>query len=302
MEVKTTYGGSNEILMCDEKRFTFEYSGIKYHYVKKYTLPEEAKVLSHGDDRGKIYYYRSETLNYIIKERNLTSEISKANAIKEMYVTKLLSESDVSVPKYYDGFLCGSKAYIFIEFINGIDLITVLNKSKSAKLIERIAYRFCKWIYREISKMHKLGIVHRDIKPENVIIDNKYNLYIIDFEFAYHEDVKCSNIECLCGTMNYLYPKLLSSKYSSLKGEEWKALIRQSDLWSATVTCFVMFSGGLELYESDSRDKIKRYYNMRRLDNYNCIEDEKQIGLFKLIFHSTTIPNVDIILKYVESM
>lgn len=35
-----------------------------------------------------------------------------------------------------------------------------------------------------LSYIHKIGFFHRDLKPENVLIDNDFNIKIIDFGIA----------------------------------------------------------------------------------------------------------------------
>lgn len=56
--------------------------------------------------------------------------------------------------------------------------------------------------------MHKKGFAHRDIKPHNFMLDNKFNIRIMDFGFL--TDVKKESISKVSvGTRAFMAPEVI---------------------------------------------------------------------------------------------
>ena len=81
------------------------------------------------------------------------------------------------------------------------------------------------YIFRQIvdgvAYLHSCGVAHRDIKDENVIIDEGFNIRLIDFGSAdFMEEGKL--FATFCGTMEYCSPEiLLGNKYFGPELEVW---------------------------------------------------------------------------------
>lgn len=78
--------------------------------------------------------------------------------------------------------------------------------------------------------LHKKKCIHRDIKPEN-ILNSMGVLKISDFGWSVHSPSE--KRKTFCGTLDYLPPELVESKYYDNK----------VDLWCLGVLCYEFCSG-----------------------------------------------------------
>lgn len=97
----------------------------------------------------------------------------------------LATLSHPAIPKIYDFFDDGERAYLVMEFINGSDLELLLQKTKELP-VEKLV----DWAIDLCDVLHYLHshepepIVFRDMKPSNVMIDSRGNVRLIDFGIA----------------------------------------------------------------------------------------------------------------------
>jgi serine/threonine protein kinase len=136
----------------------------------------------------------------------------------------LATLSHPAIPKIYDFFDDGERAYLVMEFINGSDLELLLQKTKELP-IDKIV----DWAIDLCDVLHYLHshepepIVFRDMKPSNVMIDSRGNVRLIDFGIAktFVSGVKHTMI----GTEGYSAPE-------QYKGD----VTPQSDIYSLGAT------------------------------------------------------------------
>lgn len=136
----------------------------------------------------------------------------------------LATLSHPAIPKIYDFFDDGERAYLVMEFVNGSDLELLLQKTKELP-VEKIidwAIDLCD-VLQYLHSHEPEPIVFRDMKPSNVMIDSRGNVRLIDFGIAktFVSGVKHTMI----GTEGYSAPE-------QYKGD----VTPQSDIYSLGAT------------------------------------------------------------------
>ncbi|KAJ3189084.1 hypothetical protein HK101_008939 [Irineochytrium annulatum] len=103
------------------------------------------------------------------------------------------------------------------------------------ELMERFTEDQARHVFRQIvsavAYLASLGIVHRDIKDENILIDDHFNVKLIDFgsaTFADHSD------GLFLGTLQYAAPEVFEGRRH--RGPE-------GDVWSLGCCLYIMLTG-----------------------------------------------------------
>ena len=86
-------------------------------------------------------------------------------------------------------------------------------------------------LIKGLCHIHQNGIVHRDLKTENCLIDNSFNLRIIDFGLA-KVSSKRNLQKQITGTMFYMAPEIFESE-----GDD-KVYKEPVDMWAAGIIMF----------------------------------------------------------------
>lgn len=220
---------------------TTQFAGMEGDSRNDQSLKDNAVLLSRykvmgvlgGGGMGTVYQARD--LHFpdayrlvAIKEMQAlaTDPALRASTLKtfqrEANILATLSHS--AIPKIFDFFDDGERAYLVMEYINGSDLELLLQKTRELpvdKIIE--------WAIDLCDVLHYLHshepepIVFRDMKPSNVMIDSRGKVRLIDFGIAktFVSGVKHTMI----GTEGYSAPE-------QYKGD----VTPQSDIYSLGAT------------------------------------------------------------------
>jgi len=96
-------------------------------------------------------------------------------------------------------------AYFTTEFVEGLDLRTLLTSNK--KLPPELALFMLKEVTMGLQAAHRLGIWHRDIKPENILISGQGEVKLGDFGMAGLQNASDVKNEAAVGTISYFSPE-----------------------------------------------------------------------------------------------
>lgn len=89
------------------------------------------------------------------------------------------------VVEIYNFFEANGTGYIVMEYLEGMDVRTILKKSG-----DKQDYEWCRKVILTVlytlREIHKRGVLHRDIAPDNVFVTNEGVVKLIDFGAAKH--------------------------------------------------------------------------------------------------------------------
>ncbi|KAJ1532397.1 hypothetical protein HK096_006998 [Nowakowskiella sp. JEL0078] len=89
-------------------------------------------------------------------------------------------------------------------------------------------------IVNAIAYLHSIGIVHRDIKDENLLIDENFNVKLIDFGSVGLIPQGGKLFDRFLGTLQYASPEIL-------RGEKYKG--PEAEIWALGCCLYIMLTG-----------------------------------------------------------
>jgi len=134
--------------------------------------------------------------------------------------------------------------YIAMEYIQGIDLATLLERSHPVDF--RRLIHITKQVCQALDEAHANGVLHRDLKPENIMIENRRtavdHVKVVDFGIAKLEENNPNSKRqfqtrtgIVCGTPEYMSPE--QARGQKLDG--------RSDLYAVGVMLYQMVTDRL---------------------------------------------------------
>lgn len=147
--------------------------------------------------------------------------------------------------------------FIAIEYLPNGELFDLLMKSEMP-LSEGMILHFAHQLFRSLDFIHSKGISHGDLKLENIMLDEKYNLKLIDFGFARdHQNKKTYMEKFYKGTQGYAAPEVVEGQVSSSP---------TADVFSAGVILFMLMLRHRPFNEATISDNLYKYIVNNRAD------------------------------------
>ena len=132
----------------------------------------------------------------------------------------------------YDVGKAGNVAYMAMEFIEGVELRTMLGEGKPLPVAQSVS--IAAQVAEGLAYAHQHGVVHRDIKPANIMVTPATPVKITDFGIA---RMRASGELTQTGMM------LGSPKYMSPEQVIGKRADHRSDIFSLGVILYEMLVG-----------------------------------------------------------
>ena len=141
-------------------------------------------------------------------ERHFKDEVAALSRIQHSGVVKFIASGETP-----DG-----KPYIAMEYVEGVDLRSLIEPEKGVDDFVRIA-KIIQQLGGAISAAHDMGIYHRDLKPENVLLttptaERGEEVKVIDFGIATVKNTvdEKTRATVLAGSVRYMAPEQLYGK------------------------------------------------------------------------------------------
>ena len=202
-----------------------------------YQIIEE---LSHNVQGGRVTYKAIEIITQtpvIIKQfRFANSDDWNSYKAIEREIKVLQGLNHPGIPKYLNRFDPGDGLCLVQEYINAQPLST--SRSFNPEEIKSIAIQLLEiLVYLQDERIPP--IFHQDIKPENVLVDDKTQVYLIDFGLARISSNTMALSSMMGGTMGFIPPEQIRN----LKPTE------ASDLYSlgATLICLITRTKSIDI-------------------------------------------------------
>jgi serine/threonine protein kinase len=140
--------------------------------------------------------------------------------------------SGQGVPGYVHSRLTGARPYLVTEYVDGLDLRTLLSHRRPGRAD---AAAITVQLLRILGRIHSRGIIHRDVKPSNIMIAKDGRLFLVDFGISLPMDPQATRhtVGRTPGSLGFMAPEILQGERSPGP---------PADLYGAGCTIFLLFA------------------------------------------------------------
>ena len=214
---------------------------------------------------GVVHLGHQPALDRPVVIKTLRRALADDPTLEERFLREARSAAAVhhqNVVAVYDCFTWRGEHYIVQEYVEGVDLSTVL--AVSTRVAPRIAALAALELVRGLEEIHALGIVHRDLKPSNILLSRAGATKIADFGIALGDDGPgLTQTGHAVGTPLYMSPEQLLGERADSR----------SDFFSLGILMYEMLTGRVPFAEGEEeaggslvrRMQGSRYPRLRRL-------------------------------------
>jgi len=152
---------------------------------------------------------------------------------QEIKVANLINHDGIA--KTFGFFESSHHYWLVMEFVEGIELIQLMELRKFGPLYEQDARNISVQIVNALLHAHNNGVAHLDLKLDNILIDSKMKTKIIDWGLSVCENPnRCYK---LCGSLEYVAPEV----FNKVENDPYDAY--QADVFSLGTIFFSLLVG-----------------------------------------------------------
>ena len=187
------------------------------------------------DSNVAIKVVKKSLINNPLRKERLDREIFLFQKFRHPFIAE--SYEVIEDENYY---------YLVMEFIENGMLYNVIYSQKT--LSEFVARHYFEELIIVLEYLHnEEKVAHRDLKCENILIDENFDIRVIDFGLSNIFSETNPRFSDACGTLHYVAPEIL-------RGESYN---ESCDIWSLGVILYAMTVGYLP-FDGDSKQEVSQ--------------------------------------------
>ena len=194
---------------------------------------------------GSVWVAEDDKLHRWVAVKLLGERCASSKSARERFEREAMAIARLRSPHVVQVFDYGTdegQAYMAMELLNGVDLLSWLKQHRGSSLgkVASIVLQ----VARALTAAHRAGIVHRDLKPANIFVVRDHEeetVKVFDFGLAkaFHsvrelEDRTGEGV--LLGTPRYMSPE---------QAHGAREVDHRSDLWALSVIAYLALTGRL---------------------------------------------------------
>jgi serine/threonine protein kinase len=233
--IKGWYGDFNDKDLIDSRRIQKIDPPIMANLRNHFQVCIYKSILD-GNLEVAVKYYKpvspNEDLTKINQEISIYQKLSRLASPKNCFL------------KYYGAYMEPGNIVNMVMEYHPNNLTKYLNYLKTSNFViteDLIAGLYSKLLH-SFAEMETLGIYHRDIKPQNMLVDDQWNIKIIDFDVSEVRDEEDSEqvtgINSIQGTAGYRAPEVEEYLTQGVKTAQFR--VAKADVFSLGVVFLQM--------------------------------------------------------------
>ena len=199
-----------------------------------------------------VYKGVQESLQRTVAIKALKTSVSTDENVVarfEREATSVASFQHENIITVYDFFREQGALFIVMEYVEGIDLYDLLDRTKSIPC--DVAAIIAMQTARALDYAHFRGVIHRDVKPANIIISKLGTVKLTDFGIARVQESELTQAGVGLGTPAYMSPE-------QIVGDK---LDHRSDIFSFGIVLYQMVTGQKPFVEDPQRSAMQKIRN-----------------------------------------
>lgn len=191
---------------------------------------------------------------YALKYLKLTQDKEKNNVLIQRFTQEIelyKSINSKSVISYRDSFISDKEQYLVTELVKGTSIADFLKKE--GRIVPKKAVMLAIQIAEGFQELHNNKIIHRDLKSNNILINETYNIKIIDLGIALGEDSqRFTRDNTVIGTCYYMAPELVDTKNKF-------SISYKVDIYALGILLYEMIAGEYPFNGREAKETLKMH-------------------------------------------